>query len=123
MPLDLRTQPHAERPCVVIDNRVHPSRVLLTDFSSWGEVINLSYSGTDSDDFDWFESYCKTRGYSDLEAFHDPRIRPMIIKSWDRVIRDLKGEYAPGPKETDTSIQASLWEIHAADIVRVRVRE
>lgn len=94
---DLRTY-QAYNDSALLELEIDDSRIVLTDFVIWHDVLNNVKSMTDEE---WEISFENNIKYSQKE----------IEESWDRIFHI--------DKSLDHSIQANFWSIFPEDIVKI----
>ena len=107
---DLRTSGFAERctPLVLLTLKVDPSRVLLSDFDLWHNILNNWYICETE------EQYEKFNNLKYYKAHHKKTWR-RVFKVFDKKLMDFHGI-----TENNQSIQAVLWNISIDDVVGFR---
>jgi Domain of unknown function (DUF3841) len=126
---DLRAGGHLPRGVrgVRVECHVEDDRVLLSDFDLWHYVLNYWYLPKTEKDGEAFEKKLVRAGLSFYGCDHH---RPLghaqfhreVEQSWQRIFdvnwADRRHSIASPPKKK--SIQATLWELSLADVVRTR---
>ena len=112
---------------VRVECQVAEKRVLLSDFDLWHYVLNYWYLPHSEKDAEAFEkklvdAALPLSGFSHERPLPHARYRREIEKSWERIFDvdwvDRQQAIAHPPEKK--SIQATLWELQLADVVKVK---